>query len=169
METKEEKLNIHNYNKPKGRNGSIKKKKGHSDYKKKKEPSKIRIYIFLPYIIFIIIFCFLNYYIYKELKTLSEIKTVLETRKKELDAGDKTRIELLEKIDSVEKQVELKKRYIKEKRELDAQKLEEYNQQKKIYENIEDMQNKIIKENQNSLILDEAINNLNNRIDNLVK
>ena len=169
METKEEPLNIHNYNKPKGRHGSIKKKRGHSEHKKKKEPSKIRIYIFLPYIIFIIIFCFLSYYIYKELKTLSEIKTVLEIRKKELDAGDKTRIELLEKIDSVEKQVELKKRYIKEKREIDAQKLEEYNQQKKIFENIEDMQNKIIKENQNSLILDEAINNLNNRIDNLVK
>jgi len=169
METKEEPLNIHNYNKPKERHGSIKKKRGHSEHKKKKEPSKIRIYIFLPYIFFIIIFCFLSYYIYKELKTLSEIKTVLETRKKELDAGDKTRIELLEKIDSVEKQVELKKRYIKEKREIDAQKLEEYNQQKKIFENIEDMQNKIIKENQNSLILDEAINNLNNRIDNLVK
>ena len=60
-----------------------------------------------------------------------------------MEAGDKTRIELLEKIDSVEKQIELKKRYVKEKKEIDAQKLEEYNEIKKIYENIEEMQNKI--------------------------
>ena len=101
------------------------------------------------------------------MKTLSELKTVLEIRKKELEEGDKTRIELLEKINIVEKQMELKKKYIKEKREIDAQKLEEYNIQKKIFENIEEMQNLINDEKQYSLILDEAITNLNNRFHNL--
>ena len=42
--------------------------------------------------------------------TISELKDILEKRKKESEAGDKTRIELLEKIDSVEKQVKLKKK-----------------------------------------------------------
>ena len=103
------------------------------------------------------------------MRTISELKDVLETRKKELEAGDKTRIELLEKIDSVEKQIELKKRYVKEKKEIDTQKLQEYNEIKKIYENIEEMQNKINEQNQYSLVLDETINNLNSRINNLSK
>ena len=103
------------------------------------------------------------------MRNLSELKDVLETRKKELEEGDKTRIELLEKIDSVEKQIELKKKYVKEKKEIDAQKLEEYNEQRKIFENIEEMQKKIIEENQYSVVLDEAINNLNSRLNNLPK
>ena len=41
------------------------------------------------------------------------------------------------------KRIELEKRYGKEKKEIDAQKLGEYNEIKKIYENIEEMQNKI--------------------------
>ena len=41
-------------------------------------------------------------------------------KKNELEVWDKTSIESLEKIDSVEKWVQLKKRYIKEKKEVDA-------------------------------------------------
>ena len=114
-------------------------------------------------------FCTLAYFIYKNLRTISELKDVLETRKKELESGDKTRLELLEKIDSVEKQIELKKRYVNEKKEIDQQKFEEYNENKKIYENIEAIQNQIIEETQYSLVLDEAINNLNSRINSLKK
>ena len=84
-----------------------------------------------------------------------------------MEEGDKTRIELLKKINFVEKQIELKKIYIKEKREIDAQILEEYNIQKKIFENIEEIQNIINDDKQYSLVLDEAIYNLNNRIHNL--
>ena len=114
-------------------------------------------------------FCTLVYFICKNLRTISELKDVLETRKKELESGDKTRLELLEKIDSVEKQIELKKRYVNEKKEIDQQKFEEYNENKKIYENIEAIQNQIIEETQYSLVLDEAINNLNSRINSLKK
>ena len=64
----------------------------------------------------------------------------------------------------LQKQIELKKKYIDEKRALDAEKTEEYNKQKKIYENIEEIQNKIIDENNISILLDESISNLNNRI-----
>ena len=99
--------------------------------------------------------------------TLRELKKVLKKNQKELEDGDKTRIELQEKVDSMEKQMELKKRYIKEKREVDNQKLEEYNQQKKICDDIEAQIQKIDDENINTLILDEAITNLNNRINNL--
>ena len=162
MENKEEPLNNQ-----KGKKGILSKKKG--DHRKKKISSKIRLYTIIAITIFAIIFCILGYFIYKNLRTLSELKDVLETRKKELEDGDKTRIELLEKIDSVEKQIELKKKYVKEKREIDAQKLEEYNEQRKIFENIEEMQNKIISENEYSLVLDEAINNLNSRLNNLPK
>ena len=41
-------------------------------------------------------------------------------RKNELEAGNKTRIESLEKIDSIEKWIELKKGYAKKKKEVDA-------------------------------------------------
>ena len=103
------------------------------------------------------------------MRLLSQLKETLEIRKKELDLGDRTRLELMEKIDTVEKQIENKKRYVKEKKEIDAKKLEEYNEQKKIFETIEKMQNNILKENEYSLVLDEAINNLNRRLNNLSK
>ena len=160
MENKEEPLN-------KTKKGNLSKKKG--DHRKKKISSKNRLYIIISFAVFALIFCILGYFIYKNLRNLSELKDVLETRKKELEEGDKTRIELLEKIDSVEKQIELKKKYVKEKKEIDAQKLEEYNEQRKIFENIEEMQKKIIEENQYSVVLDEAINNLNSRLNNLPK
>ena len=128
---------------------------------------KMRTYIIIAFVVFGIIFCCLSYYIYKNLTTLRELKKVLKKNQKELEDGDKTRIELQEKVDSMEKQMELKKRYIKEKREVDNQKLEEYNQQKKICDDIEAQIKKIDDENINTLILDEAITNLNNRINNL--
>ena len=127
----------------------------------------MRTYIIIAFVVFGIIFCCLSYYIYKNLTTLRELKKVLKKNQKELEDGDKTRIELQEKVDSMEKQMELKKRYIKEKREVDNQKLEEYNQQKKICDDIEAQIQKIDDENINTLILDEAITNLNNRINNL--
>ena len=166
-DNKQEPLNINSPSNPKPRTASLRKKK--LEHKKRKLSKNIKIYIIIAFVIFAIIFCTLAYFIYKNLRTISELKDVLETRKKELEAGDKTRIELLEKIDSVEKQIELKKRYVKEKKEIDAKKLEEYNENRKIFENIEAMQNKIIEEQQYSLVLDEAINNLNNRINNLSK
>ena len=167
MENKQEPLNVNSGSNPKGRQGSVRKKR--PEHKKRKLSKNIKIYAIIAFVVFAIIFCALAFFIYKNLRTISELKDVLETRKKELEAGDKTRIELLEKIDSVEKQIELKKRYVKEKKEIDAQKLEEYNEIKKIYENIEEMQNKINEENQYSLVLDETINILNSRINNLSK
>ena len=167
MENKQEPLNVNSSSNPKGKQVSVRRKR--SEHKKRKLSKNIKIYVIISFVIFAVIFCTLAYFIYKNLRTISELKDVLETRKKELEEGDKTRIELLEKIDSVEKQIELKKRYVKEKKELDAKKLEEYNEIKKIYENIEEMQNKINEENQYSFVLDEAINNLNSRINNLSK
>ncbi len=153
MEKKEEPLNLNNVNKQKA--------------KKDEQKKKMRTYIIIAFVVFGIIFCCLSYYIYKNLTTLRELKKVLKKNQKELEDGDKTRIELQEKVDSMEKQMELKKRYIKEKREVDNQKLEEYNQQKKICDDIEAQIQKIDDENINTLILDEAITNLNNRINNL--
>ena len=107
MENKEEPLN-------KAKKGNLSKKKG--DHRNKKISSKIRLYIIISFAVFALIFCILGYFIYKNLRNLSELKDVLETRKKELEEGDKTRIELLEKIDSVEKQIELKKNMLKKKK-----------------------------------------------------
>ena len=131
------------------------------------EKKKMKIYIIIAFVVFGIIFCFLSYYIFINLRTLSELKKVLKKNQKELEDGDKTRIELQEKVDSMEKQMELKKRYIKEKREIDSQKLEEYNEQKKIFEEIEGKLNKIEEEKKLSLVLDETISNLNSRMHNL--
>ena len=167
IDNKQEPLNVNSRNNPKGRTGSVRKKK--FDHKKTKISKNIKIYIIISFVIFAVMFCTLVYFICKNLRTISELKDVLETRKKELESGDKTRLELLEKIDSVEKQIELKKRYVNEKKEIDQQKFEEYNENKKIYENIEAIQNQIIEETQYSLVLDEAINNLNSRINSLKK
>ena len=146
---------------------ALEKKRGNSERRKRKYTHNTKIYIIIAFIIFVISFLFLCYYIYRNLKSLSELKILLNIRNKELEEGDKTRIELLEKIDSVEKQIELQKKYIKEKKKIDADILEEYNNQKKIYENIERMQNGINEESQKTLALDEAINNLYQRIQNL--
>ena len=167
IDNKQEPLNVNSGNNPKGRTGSVRKKK--FDHKKTKISKNIKKIIIISFVIFAVMFCTLTYFIYKNLRTISELKDVLETRKKELESGDKTRLELLEKIDSVEKQIELKKRYVNEKKEIDQQKFEEYNENKKIYENIEAIQNQIIEETQYSLVLDEAINNLNSRINSLKK
>ena len=167
IDNKQEPLNVNSRNNPKGRTGSVRKKK--FDHKKTKLSKNIKKIIIISFVIFAVMFCTLTYFIYKNLRTISELKDVLETRKKELESGDKTRLELLEKIDSVEKQIELKKRYVNEKKEIDQQKFEEYNENKKIYENIEAIQNQIIEETQYSLVLDEAINNLNSRINSLKK
>ncbi len=167
IDNKQEPLNVNSGNNPKGRTGSVRKKK--FDHKKTKISKNIKKIIIISFVIFAVMFCTLAYFIYKNLRTISELKDVLETRKKELESGDKTRLELLEKIDSVEKQIELKKRYVNEKKEIDQQKFEEYNENKKIYENIEAIQNQIIEETQYSLVLDEAINNLNSRINSLKK
>ena len=167
IDNKQEPLNVNSGNNPKGRTGSVRKKK--FDHKKTKISKNIKKIIIISFVIFSVMFCTLAYFIYKNLRTISELKDVLETRKKELESGDKTRLELLEKIDSVEKQIELKKRYVNEKKEIDQQKFEEYNENKKIYENIEAIQNQIIEETQYSLVLDEAINNLNSRINSLKK
>ena len=167
IDNKQEPLNVNSGNNPKGRTGSVRKKK--FDHKKTKISKNIKKIIIISFVIFAVMFCTLVYFICKNLRTISELKDVLETRKKELESGDKTRLELLEKIDSVEKQIELKKRYVNEKKEIDQQKFEEYNENKKIYENIEAIQNQIIEETQYSLVLDEAINNLNSRINSLKK
>ena len=161
MENKEAPLNTNEMN---NQGNSSHKKKGFFDLKNKKNISKIKTYIILAFIIFAVAFLFLGYYIYRNLSTLNELKKVLKKSKKELEEGDKTRIELLEKIDSVEKQIELKKRYVKEKKELDEQKLEEYNVYKNKFEELESLQNRIKEENEYSLVYDEAISNLNLRI-----
>ena len=152
-------------NKQKGKKEGVI-RKVNSVIRRKKEFCKLtsfKLYI-LAFIIFIVLFFFFAFLIYRNLKKVSELDKVLKARHKELEDGDNTRIELLNQIDAVEKQIELKKKYIDEKRALDAEKTEEYNKQKKIYENIEEIQNKIIDENNISILLDESISNLNNRI-----
>ena len=110
------------------------------------------------------LFCFFGFLIYKNLKKIQEMEKSIKKRNKELESGEKTRIELLDKIEAIENQIETKKKEIKEKKKYEEKILNEYNEQKKIYENIEKLQNEIIVENMTSLCLDEAINNLNNRI-----
>ena len=100
----------------------------------------------------------------KNLKKIQELDKSIKKRNKELESGEKTRIELLDRIEVIQNQIEDKEKEIKEKKKFDEEKLTEYNEQKKIYENIEKLQNEIIDENMTSLCLDEAINNLNNRI-----
>ena len=162
---KEEPLNI-NSNKQRARHGSVsKRKRGGSVRQKRRDQTKSTLkYYILAFVIFIILFCFFGFLIYKNLKKIQELDKSIKKRNKELESGEKTRIELLDKIEVIENQIEIKKKEIKEKRKYDEEKLTEYNEQKKIYENIEKLQNEIIDENMTSLCLDEAINNLNNRI-----
>ena len=161
METKEQPLNIKNVNE------ELSNKMKNNSKLTKKEQNKIKNYYIIVFVIFALVFCSVCYSIYKNLTTLSELKKVLKKGEKEVEDSDKTRLELIEKIDSVEKQIELKKRYIKEKREFEGQKLDEYNIERKKYEDLEAIQNQIIEENKSSLNLEEAISNLNNRIHNL--
>ena len=167
---KEEPLTVSNSNKPKGKSGSIsmKKRTGSQRHKKKGSSkfSPFQIYI-LIFIIFTVLFFFFAYLIYKNLKQISEIDKALEAKNKELEVGDNTRIELLNQIDAVEKQIELKKKYVNEKRKIDEEKFEEYNKQKKIFENVEALQNRIMDEHSISILLDESINNLHKRINAL--
>ena len=162
---KEEPLNI-NGNKQKGRPGSVsKRKRGNSVRQKRRDQTKSSLkYYILAFVIFIILFCFFGLLIYKNLKKIQEMEKSIKKRNKELESGEKTRIELLDKIEAIENQIETKKKEIKEKTKYEEKILNEYNEQKKIYENIEKLQNEIIVENMTSLCLDEAINNLNNRI-----
>ena len=162
---KEEPLSINN-NKQRGRHGSVSKRKRGSSLRQKRKPqpkSSLKYYI-LAFVIFIILFCFLGFLIYKNLKKIQELDKSIKKRNKELESGEKTRIELLDRIEVIQNQIEDKEKEIKEKKKFDEEKLTEYNEQKKIYENIEKLQNEIIDENMTSLCLDEAINNLNNRI-----
>ena len=160
---KEESLNI---NKQKGRHGSVsKRKRGNSVRQKRRDQTKSSLkYYILAFVIFIILFCFFAFLIYKNLKKIQEFDKSIKKRNKELESGEKIRIELLDKIEAIQNQIESKKKEIKEKKKYEEEKLNEYNEQKKIYENIEKLQNEIIEENMTSLCLDEAINNLNNRI-----
>ena len=170
MKGKDEPLTVNNSNKSKGRSGdtNMKKRSGSLRHKKKESSkfSPFKIYI-LIFIIFTILFFFFAYLIFKNLKNISEIDKVLKARNKELEDGDNTRIELLNQIDAVEKQIELKKKYVNDKRKIDEEKFEEYNKQKKIFENVEALQNRIKDEHSISILLDESISNLNKRINAL--
>ena len=104
-------LTANNTNKPKGRSGSVK-KRGASVHVKKKEFCKLtsfKLYI-LVFISFAVLFFCLAYLIFKKLKQVSELEKVIKVRDKELQDGDNTRIELINQIDAVEKQIELKKK-----------------------------------------------------------
>ena len=103
-------LTTNNTNKPKGRSGSVKKRG--SVHVKKKEFCKLtsfKLYM-LVFIIFAVFFFILTYLIFKKLKQVSELEKVIKVRDKELQDGDNTRIELINQIDAVEKQIELKKK-----------------------------------------------------------
>ena len=125
--------------------------------------SSSKIYIFII-IICAILILFFAYLIFVNLRKVSELDSILVERNKELEAGEKTRLEMLSQIEDIEKRIELKKKYIEEKGAIDAEKLEEYNAQKKIYENLESVENKIIDESNMSILLDESIANLKKRI-----
>ena len=79
MGAKEEPLNV-----KKGRKASESKRKKSSALKSKMEKNKIRIYIIIEFFIFSIIFLFLCYYIYKNLKNFIGIKNILTNKKERI-------------------------------------------------------------------------------------
>ena len=159
---KEEPLNINTHK----RQMSLRRKKRNSTFKKKKETtykSFIKINLILIFI-FIISIGLIGFYIYKKLNNLTEVKLAIIEKKKEIDFETIIKDELQDKIKKINKELTDKEKIVDDINKLYSHKKEEFETKKKIYENLKKLYDKTENENLFSMSLDEAINNLNQRI-----
>ena len=159
---KEEPLNINTHK----RQMSLRRKKRNSTFKKKKDTtykSFIKINLILIFI-FIISIGLIGFYIYKKLNNLTEVKLAIIEKKKEIDFETTIKDELQDKIKKINKELTDKGKIVDDINKLYSHKKEEFETKKKIYENLKKLYDKTENENLFSMSLDEAINNLNQRI-----
>ena len=157
---KEEPLNLKKLLSKSSRN----KKRINSMRIRKKSSNKfIEIIIIIIFIILIFLF---GYLIYKKLNKLEEVKISIIRKNKEIEYENKIKIELKEKIKNINKELDEKEKNVINIKNLHEEKKSEFDIKKKIYENLNDLYNSNKKENFISNSLDEAIKNLNERINN---
>ena len=159
---KEEPLNINTHK----RQMSLRRKKRNNTFKKKKDTtykSFIKINLILIFI-FIISIGLIGFYIYKKLNNLTEVKLAIIEKKKEIDFETTIKDELQDKIKKIIKELTDKEKIVDDINVLYSHKKEEFETKKKIYENLKKLYDKTENENLFSMSLDEAINNLNQRI-----
>ena len=157
---KEEPLNLKKLLSKSSRN----KKRINSMRIRKKSSNKfIEIIIIIIFIILIFLF---GYLIYKKLNKLEEVKISIIRKNKEIEYENKIKIELKEKIKNINKELDEKEKNVININNLHEEKKSEFDIKKKIYENLNDLYKSNKKENFISNSLDEAIKNLNERINN---
>lgn len=159
---KDEPLNI-NYHK---RQPSLRKKRRVNSQRKKKDTTNktfIKVNIILI-IIFIILIGLFGFLIYKKLNVLSDLKLAIIEKNGEVEEEKKIKSDLRDKIKNINKLLDKREKDIKELNKLYEFKKDSFQNKKKIYENIKDIYIKTEHEKLISMTLEEAINNLNERI-----
>ena len=164
---KDEPLNI-NYHK---RQLSMRRKRRVNSLRKRKDTSnktftKINIIIIL---IFIILNSLIGFLIYKKLNNISELKLAIIEKNQEIESEIKIKNELNDNIKKINTVLNNKEQEVNDINVLYEKKKEEFQNKKKIYENIKETYDKTEKETLYSISLEEAINNLNERINYIQK
>ena len=98
------------------------------------------------------------------MNNLSEVKLAIIEKNEEVENEKKIKIDLKDKIKNMNKLLDKKEQNVKEINKLYEFKKDEFQNRKKIYENIKDIYIKTENEKLISMTLEEAINNLNERI-----
>ena len=159
---KDEPLNI-NYHK---RQLSLRKKRRVNSQRKKKDTTNktfIKVNIILI-IIFIILIGLFGFLIYKKLNVLSDLKLAIIEKNEEVEEEKKIKSDLRDKIKNINKLLDKREKDVKELNKLYEFKKDSFQNKKKIYENIKDIYIKTEHEKLISMTLEEAMNNLNERI-----
>ena len=158
-------LNI-NYHK---RQQSLRKKRRVNSLRPKKKESnksyiKINIIFIIIFIILIILLCFL---IKKKLEKIEEINLAITEKNKEVELEKKVKDGIKDKINTLNKVLDIREKKSKEMINLYEEKKSEFINKQKIYENIKELNEKAREEFFKSIFLEEAISNLNERINNI--
>ena len=165
-DNKKEPLNIKS-NKLKKKYGIFKNRKKHK--KQKKTSNSTFRNLIVAYSLFIFLFCFFGILILNTLVNITNIKTEIKTKYKELKNSNRTKKKLSEKKGVVERMVNITKKEYKKWRNMSNEQIKEYNKEKKIYDDIEGKLNETNEQNITFFYLDEVLINLNNRINKLKK
>ena len=138
----------------------------HQKKKEIKKSSSILYYIIFS-LIAIALFCLLLYLINRNIKKISDLDNDIVISNEKLENEKNEKIKLLNKINEIKKEVNKTEEILKQKISLDKDKAMEYEEIKKIYHNMKEVQNKIIIENDTSIILEKSIEVLNARLKDL--
>ena len=163
---KEEPLNT-NYHK---RIPSMRKRRRMSPKRGIKKDSKLFIKINILFIfLFIISISGLGYFIYIKLNNIEDVKLAINEKGEEIEYENKVNKDLKEKIKEIDKLLDEKEKNVLDINDLYEHEKAKFQMKKKIYENLKELYDKSEEENKESISLDEAIKNLNERINNINK